>query len=1060
MGLLRPLPALLLSIALAAGAIAQAGPPVATPSQVGIAYDIVACRMPVAGNADRDAFPDAHNFSLYLGRGTELILIHPDGSEEVIFSPGPDGAVADPLVSFDGKTIYFVRFQDPENYNTQRGVSFSPSHIWKIDVQTRVATQLTFGTTPAWQDTAHQVDPLYAAFDLAPVELPDGRLLFLSTRDGTFASDRRFPAPKFWRMNSDGSNLEPMEAMSQAGCQHPFILADGRIVWTHHHPAGRRTDETGNYPLMVANPDLSAMGTFAGAHFPDTAWHFGTQLSNGDIVITVYYHQNNYGHGTLVRFPAAPATASGNPFTPPSASTSTYQVYGDNDHYRRVGEVLATPWSLSSFITSLNYDEASRLLPDGTRAGKSTMPAAAPGGHMVFVWSPGHVNDLYRPTPELPHMKVCFAAGGMIQNRNDLVILKQSAQYHYLYPKAVVPWQAIHGTPKPAIIPDTPNAGGVAGLVAGGPFATMGTSSVYNRESRWPAAYQDPFDVNIVNDYALGTAFFNIGQDTWAFPDSAIHAAQIVADMSHVDVRYAELDNRFLSHNRGSQIWGILGEVPLRKFGPGGQPILDPQGNPDTSFEARIPANVPVHNRLIDQNGILLTAEWTWHASRPGERKVHCGGCHAHSTDVTPLPFSSTAAAAPGFTVPDLALQTPIVDRDAQGNPTVTVMPETIRIVEYHRDVKPIFQAKCISCHGNASPAGGLDLEGNDAWWNLAFNDPTQSLFGFHQVTRWVRIHAAAQSLLAWKCYGARLDGRTNASRSGDIDFTGTIMPPPGSGVAPLTFMEKRTIANWIDLGCLVDLTPGTATTDDPFDDQMFPTLVVSGVNAGFEALPLPPLRVGFYDLHSGIDPSSLTVRVTAAGGVAGPDLAAGLSVQNGQTLSFPLPALPAGQRHAIDVSVKDGAGNIARRRIEVTPLPAASAIAVGAGTPGQGGITPSLAATTPPRIGTNPFGAVVSGARPLSPVHLFASAALASPPLVLGGGALIHLDPAVTILQASGTTDASGSFTAQAALPLDPTLAGGVVHLQALVLDPAGAPLLPGLAAALTPGLTLTLGW
>jgi hypothetical protein len=37
-----------------------------------------------------------------------------------------------------------------------------------------------------------------------------------------------------------------------------------------------------------------------------------------------------------------------------------------------------------------------------------------------------------------------------------------------------------------------------------------------------------------------------------------------------------------------------------------------------------------------------------------------------------------------------------------------------------------------------------------------------------------------------------------------DLDFTGSIMPPPGTASA-LTEDEKRTIARWVDLGCPLD---------------------------------------------------------------------------------------------------------------------------------------------------------------------------------------------------------------------------------------------------------------
>lgn len=904
------------------GGRAQTGPSTSTPAAQGIDYPIVVCRMPVAGNSFRNAFPDAANFSLYIGQGTDLCIVHPDGAEELLFEAGPLGACADPVVSYDGKTVFFTYFVDPQDINTQRGVSKKPAHIWKIDVATKVATQLTFGVDTSFMDTAHQVDPQYSVFDVAPLPLPDGRLLFLSSREAcmtsTGTSVAQFPAMKFWRMNADGSNMEPMERFTQGACQHPFILKDGRVVWTHYHPAGRRSTLGGNHALFVARQDLSDIKTFAGAHHQGTSWHFAAQLSGGDIVSTAYYHQNNFGHGTLVRWPVDPGHASGQEFTPVSTSLGTYNIYGQNDHYDREGEYLATPWSLQPTTPSLSYDSASVLLADGTRAGKCTMPTGAPDGHMLLIWSSGNVNNLNRPVPELPHMKLCFAPNGHLAQRDDIVILKESASHHYLYPRALVPYSRIYGIAKPPAWPDTPNDGALPVLPAGAPFATTGTSSVYNRESHWPASYHDHWDENIVNNYATNTARFWVGQDARPFNDGEIHAAQVVVDMTRQDTRYQILSNTFRSHNRGRQIWAVLGEIPVRKTDALGNPVLDAQGNPDTSYEVRIPANVPFHHRLIDQNGLLLTGEWTWHAARPGERKTNCGGCHAHSTDTTALDFGTTAAAQPGYVIQDFALQTPMVDRNAAGDLVTILEPVRAKVVEYHQDVKPILQAKCVSCHGDVNPAGGLDLQGDDAVDALAFDDAT--LFGHHQATRWVRRHASSQSLLVWKAFGQRLDGRQNGDRTNDVDFTGDVMPPPGSGVPPLTFQEKRTLALWIDLGCLTDTNPAVAQVGDPQDDQMKPTLVIGGPT-GKDVLGSPPgLTVGAYDVHAGIDPTSLVVTVTEAGGTMSGNLAGGAAPSDGDVTAVTLPTLATNATHTIDVAVADQAGNISRRRIEVTP--------------------------------------------------------------------------------------------------------------------------------------------
>lgn len=101
----------------------------------------------------------------------------------------------------------------------------------------------------------------------------------------------------------------------------------------------------------------------------------------------------------------------------------------------------------------------------------------------------------------------------------------------------------------------------------------------------------------------------------------------------------------------------ILGEIPLRKFDARGDPILDPEGNPDTSFWALVPADTPISFQTLDRDSLALNMAQTWHQVRPGEIRTDCGGCHAHSQQ--PLGFEGTAAVEPDPW--DLVNTTPLV---------------------------------------------------------------------------------------------------------------------------------------------------------------------------------------------------------------------------------------------------------------------------------------------------------------------------------------------------------------------------------------------------------------
>src|SRR5215831_17281234 len=96
-------------------------------------YDIVYVRTPRKGNAPHSSrWPDA-SLPLNVDAGGDLMLLHPDGSEERLVAGGK-GSVTDPAVSFDGKWVYYAQFEDLTNRKGQGGAA---ADICKIHVKTR-----------------------------------------------------------------------------------------------------------------------------------------------------------------------------------------------------------------------------------------------------------------------------------------------------------------------------------------------------------------------------------------------------------------------------------------------------------------------------------------------------------------------------------------------------------------------------------------------------------------------------------------------------------------------------------------------------------------------------------------------------------------------------------------------------------------------------------------------------------------------------------------------------------------------------------------------------------
>jgi len=934
-------------------------------------YDIVYVRQARFGDNVNTLWPEVFH-PARIDPGADLMLLHPDGSEEILVDCEVC-SVTDPFVSFDARWVYYSLFHDvsPGNLNGQRGdLPYEGADIFRIDVVTRQIEQLTHGEfTPntgagIW-DESNPVDPPgsfnrlgYGILNLGPCPLPGGKIAFTSNRNGlTPPKGFTNPTLQLYVMDEDGANVTPIAPMSINSALHPTILRDGRIMFSSYESQGIRDRRL--WGIWAIYPDGRNWSPVVSAFRQPQAFHFMTQLGNEDLVVVDYYNLNNNGFGALYRFPVSPPAgtpAFGSPF--PALNPSVDQTAGGG--FLSPFRMSFTPYgmhSLSPFTHGL--DQAAPVGSDGsTRVGKFTHPSAAPSGDLLAVWPPGPANDLNRPTT-LPYYDAglyVLPGSNPVNSPAELVLIKNDPAYNEAWPRALVPYQAIHGVEQPAELPWLPNDGTLhAELPAGTPHGLIGTSSFYKRESfpgRGDADFDglDPFNTS---ENGASSNWGAQGADAGKYDDSDIWAVRVVALEPNTHRSYGPNNGRHYD-NFANERHRILGEIPLRKTDDMGAPVLDSEGNPDTSFLAKVPADTPFTFQTLDRNGMVLNMAQTWHQVRPGEIRTNCGGCHAHSQQ--PLAFEGTAASEPDYPILDLSTVTPLVSHDAGGQPTLNTLPQPVADVEFHRDIRPILQRSCIdSCHtqNNPTPDGNLVLDDltlydgfpgdykrladdQDADWGY----PPVITFGpvWRQTnaSRYIRQFQSRRSLLAWKIFGARLDGWTNADHptesspgdpstlpaganpnDADLDYTGTIMPPPGSSVPALTADEKITIARWIDLGCPIDTAEGTpADAYGWFLDDLKPTLTVSLPRPGLNPPGLDTLRFGVADANSGIDLPSLSVTadLPLAGRPTGAELA-DLAVESTDgiyTIALGTPLPPVVEAHLF-VEVKDLQGNVTR---------------------------------------------------------------------------------------------------------------------------------------------------
>jgi len=139
--------------------------------------------------------------------GTNLCVLALNGTNAATWplTHFKDGYVADCEVSWDGKRIVFARREQDNPW----------WHVFEVAAEGGEPRQLTFGPY-------HDVQPAY---------LPDGRIVFSSTRIGMRDEYHGYPATGLTVMHPDGSNIRCV-GFNLGRDNEPAILPDGRVVFS------------------------------------------------------------------------------------------------------------------------------------------------------------------------------------------------------------------------------------------------------------------------------------------------------------------------------------------------------------------------------------------------------------------------------------------------------------------------------------------------------------------------------------------------------------------------------------------------------------------------------------------------------------------------------------------------------------------------------------------------------------------------------------------------------------------------------------------------------------
>ena len=161
------------------------------------------------------------------------------GKTAVIFED-PNGSVRDPQVHYDGKRIIFAY---------RRG-GYEHFHLYEINLDGSGLRQVT-------PDTPYD--------DFEPTYMPDGGIVFCSSRCKRWVNCWLTQVAVLYRCDADGGNLRPISSNNEQD-NTPWPLPDGRVLYQRWEYTDR--SQVHYHHLWTVNPDGSAQMVYYGNKNP------------------------------------------------------------------------------------------------------------------------------------------------------------------------------------------------------------------------------------------------------------------------------------------------------------------------------------------------------------------------------------------------------------------------------------------------------------------------------------------------------------------------------------------------------------------------------------------------------------------------------------------------------------------------------------------------------------------------------------------------------------------------------------------------------------------------
>jgi hypothetical protein len=597
---------------------------------------------------------------------------------------GANWDVKDVDTSADGTLVIFaMRGPLTKNMQTRDPPSW---RIWQYTIATGVLAQVINPTTDP--------DPL-TVNDVSPHYLPDGRIVFSSTRqtqaqgvllnqgDPQFSAQdeaRQEPAFVLEVMNPDGTDIHQI-SFNASHDRDATVLSDGHVLWSRWDDmaAGGRDQMS----LYTANPDGTDLELYYGANSHNTG-------TNNSVIEFVHPHQMQDGRILAVTRQYTDVDDGGD------------LVIIDGQHYvENLQPLLA------------NATIAGQAQSPATPNNVLTMPGPSPGGRfnsayplqdgtnrILVSWSQCRLLDnTTTPATIVPCTTAALAAANAQAALPLYSVWMFDPTQNTLLP-LMTPQEGIMVTdvavaqprPLPNIILDQ-----LPGVTLNQDFVNNGVGAI---------------DIRSVYDFdGVDTANPNIA--TLADPAKTAASARparflrLEKAVSIPDPKTLDLSDA--AFGASNYMIEILGYVPIE---------------PDGSVNIEVPAQVPFRMSVLDANARRITPlQGVWLQVQPGET-VSCNGCHLPQSgaqhpvshgrkglfasvwagaSAAGVPFPNTIPSGTGAFVPNAAGET---------------MAETRAAVSCATDSPPCAQMQ-----------PSVNVIYTDVWTNPAVATPNPSIF-------------------------------------------------------------------------------------------------------------------------------------------------------------------------------------------------------------------------------------------------------------------------------------------------------------------------------------------